>query len=96
LKGKTMRKMMIAATGLGMLAGVAGMMLVADRPATAQVFSNGSTIVSAATAGNGATDMWAIDPRTNQVIYCRGAGAAPSCRSVLMPGAAQPVDKLPR
>jgi hypothetical protein len=67
-----------------------------DHPASAQVFNNGTTMVAAATAGNGATDMWAIDPRTNQVIYCRSTGGAPACKTVLVPGAAQPLDKLPR
>jgi hypothetical protein len=83
----------------GMAAAIAGTatgLLMLDRPAVAQVFSTGTTVVSAATAGNGATDMWAIDPRTNQVIYCRGSGGAPVCKAVLLPGAAQPIDKLPR
>jgi hypothetical protein len=91
-----MRKMILAglAATIAVVTGVA--LVSARRPASAQVFGNGTTMVAAASAANGATDMWAIDPRTNQVIYCRGAGAAPSCRAILLPGAAQPLDKLPR
>jgi hypothetical protein len=91
-----MRKMILAGAVAAGIVGVGTVMLSGNRPAVAQVFSSGTTVVSAATAGNGATDMWAIDPRTNQVIYCRGSGGAPVCKSVLLPGAAQPIDKLPR
>jgi hypothetical protein len=80
--------------GLGLVAGLS--FAVGQKPALAQSFSTGQPAVAAASAGPGATDMWAIDIRTNQVIYCRGTGTAPVCRASLVPGAAQPRDNLPK
>ncbi len=79
---------------IGLAAGLS--FAVGQKPALAQSFSTGQPAVAAASAGPGATDMWAIDIRTNQVIYCRSAGAAPVCRASLVPGAAQQRDNLPK
>ncbi len=80
----------IAGLVTGLTLGVA--FAARDKPAQAQSFGSAQPAVAAAApvGAPGATDMWAIDARTNQVIYCRGSGGAPTCRTTLVPGSAQP------
>jgi hypothetical protein len=97
MKGLFMRTslpLIIGAAAIGLAVGFT--FAVGQKPALAQSFASGQPNLAAASAGPGATDMWAIDIRTNQVIYCRGTGAAPVCRASLVPGAAQPRDNLPK
>ncbi len=91
-----MRKLISGLAVMAVAAAGTAVWLSANQPATAQSFGSPAMMVAAANAGANATDMWAIDARTNQVIYCRGQGGAPTCRTTLVPGAAQPIDKLPR
>lgn len=94
-----MRKVILATLTLALAAaGGALVMRVVSQPATAQGYVQGGMAIAAANAGNGSSDMWAIDQRTNLIIFCRSTSGSekPSCRTQLVPGAAQPADKLPR
>ncbi|QCI80080.1 hypothetical protein E6W36_12870 [Hankyongella ginsenosidimutans] len=86
-----MRRIIIAAAGGVAL--IAAAVIVSDAPAGHKARSGRKTQplnVAATTVGTTST-MWAIDARTSQVLFCSAqVGAAPSCKAVAMPGAAQP------
>ncbi len=87
-----MRRIIIVLVGA--LAVIATGALLVGAPSQAQSpFGSQNTAplnVAATTVGTTST-MWAIDARTSQIIFCTAVvGGAPSCKSVAMPGAAQP------
>jgi hypothetical protein len=94
-----MRNMILGFLALTAAAGAgAAAVSLLNQPANAQAYVSGGMAIAAANAGNGSSDMWAIDQRTNLIIFCRSTAGneRPVCRTQLVPGSAQPADKLPR
>lgn len=81
---------------LGTVAGAAITLAVQNHPAVAQTGfgytgGGGSSVTMSAATPNaqGVSHAWAIDQRTNTVVFCRNdAAGAPQCKQGLLPGAA--------
>ncbi len=83
-------------TILGVAAGVALTLAMQNHPAHAQTgfgYTGGGgtsvTMSSATPNAQGISHAWAIDQRTNTVVFCRNDAAGnPVCKQGLLPGAA--------